>query len=118
MKTEKCQQETNEILQAIKKLHNEFCNLNSNLEIHHNLEVMKIWFMICKRPEDLLELKWKCGEQSNILFHRREFIAAEKFENLLLLINEKREKFYEKEKAEIMIFPRLKKFFKKIIGSC
>ena len=116
MNTEKHQhRETNEILQAIKKFHDEFCSLSSNLEIHLNLEVMKLWFMACQNQEEFLKLKWKCNEQINTLLHRHELIAAEKFEDLILLIDEKRKKFYEKEKNEILLSSRLKKFFKKLL---
>jgi len=116
MNTEKRQhRETNEILQAIKKFHDEFCSLDGNLEIHLNLEVMKLWLMACQNQEEFLKLKWKCNEQINTLLHRHELIAAEKFEDLILLIDEKRKKFYEKEKNEILLSSRLKKFFKKLL---
>jgi len=118
MNTEKRQhRETNEILQAIKKFHDEFCSLDGNLEIHLNLEVMKLWLMACQNQEKLLELKLKCNKQINILFHRHRFAAAEGFENLLLLISEKSKK--EKEKTRItkllLRLLQLKKIFKKLL---
>jgi len=71
--------------------------------------------MACQNQEEFLKLKWKCNEQINTLLHRHELIAAEKFEDLILLIDEKRKKFYEKEKNEILLSSRLKKFFKKLL---